>query len=404
MTPLDDRLTPVESAMNQTVALVDLEPDDWYADLDSLAGDLIARHRDPFHHVSPAQFDAAVARLHERIPQLHGTEILVGFDVLAALIGDGHTYVETDHHYRRFPLELFWYGDQVRVVKTLTDMPRVLGSQLVAVNGVPVEQIDRELQTVIAQGENPWYERAHSADRLSCADVLAALGSLVDLDTGQFTFIDRQNITFTAGIRSLPPGAAPSWPPPQPHTSLRWRQPDDPLVSTWLPDDATIYANFRRSDRLQDRAARLVTQLRETKASRLILDLRDNARGNYTLARQHLIYPIWGLPAINRPGGLYVLIGRKTYSAAMVTATDFRQETEAVLVGEPTGARPVGYQESGTFALPRSGLRVHCAIRRYRFGEAGIPAVFPDQRIDPDWGQETRGHDPAIDWCLQQPA
>jgi len=404
MTRLDDRVAPVESAVNQTAALVDLEPDDWHADLDSLATGLVARHRDAFHEVSPAQFDAAVARLHERIPRLSGTETLVGFEVITALIGDGHTYIETDHHYRRFPLELFWYDDQLRVVKPVTDMPRVLGSQLVAVNGVPVEQIDRELQAVIAQGENPWYERAHGADRLSCADVLAALGPLSDLDTGRFTFVDQQDTTFATDIRSLPPGTAPSWPSPQPDAPLRWRRPGDPLASTRLADGSTIYANFRRYDRLQDRAARLITQLLETKAARLILDLRDNTGGDYTLARQHLIYPIWGLPAINRPGGLYVLIGRKTYSAAMVTATDFRQETEAVLVGEPTGARPVGYQESGTFALPRSGLRVHCAIRRYRFGEEGIPAVFPDQRIDPDWGQETRGHDPAIDWCLQQPA
>jgi hypothetical protein len=84
----------------------------------------------------------------------------------------------------------------------------------------------------------------------------------------------------------------------------------------------------------------------------------------------------------------------------MVTATDFRRETEAILVGEPTGARPVGYQELGTFDLPRSGLRPHCAIRRYRFSDTDAAAVFPDQRIDPDWNTDRSGHDNAIDWCL----
>ncbi len=140
-----------------------------------------------------------------------------------------------------------------------------------------------------------------------------------------------------------------------------------------------------------------------TAPTRLILDLRDNGGGDYTLARHNLTYPIWRLPTISRPGGLYVLIGRNTYSAAMITATDFRRETEAILVGEPTGARPVGHQELGTFDLPRSGLRAHCATRHYRFSDADTAAVFPDQRIDPDWNTDRSGHDTAIDWCLAHP-
>jgi hypothetical protein len=157
--------------------------------------------------------------------------------------------------------------------------------------------------------------------------------------------------------------------------------------------------HFRRYDGIEQAAGQLIAHLQATSSTRLILDLRDNGGGDYTLARHHLIYPIWRLPTINRPGGLYVLIGRHTYSAAMVTATDFRRETEAILVGEPTGARPVGYQELGTFVLHRLGLRAHCAIRRYRFSDTDSVAVFPDQRIDPDWNTDRSGHDSAIDWC-----
>ncbi len=147
----------------------------------------------------------------------------------------------------------------------------------------------------------------------------------------------------------------------------------------------------------------MITQLRETSPARLVLDLRDNHGGDYTLAREHLVYPIGRLRTVNRPGGLYVLIGRSTFSAAMVTATDFRRETEAVLVGEPTGARPVGYQELGIFDLPRSGLRVHCATRRYRFADSDVPAVFPDHHIEPDWKTERCGNDATLDWCLAPP-
>jgi hypothetical protein len=41
-----------------------------------------------------------------------------------------------------------------------------------------------------------------------------------------------------------------------------------------------------------------------------------------------------------------VIIGGRTFSAAMTNAIDFRKETKAILVGEPAGERPNGYQET----------------------------------------------------------
>ena len=378
-----------------------MKPDDWHTDLDALATVLAERHRDPFHMASSEQFDTVVARLHDRIPGLTDSAVMVGFDAVAAMIGDGHTFVETDQHYRRYPLELFWYGDRLHV--TNTNDPQAAGARLVAIGGVDVQDIDRLLQSLIPQGENTWYERAHSADRFTRADVLAALGCLPDTDTGVFTFTGEDGAPFDAELTSLPPGEAPSWPAPAPDAQLRRQHPDEMLTYIPVPEADAVYANFRSYHDIEQTAGRLITHLRETSPARLVLDLRDNHGGDYTLAREHLIYPIWGLPTISRPGGLYVLIGRNTFSAAMVTATDFRRETEAVLVGEPTGARPVGYQELGTFDLPRSGLRAHYATRHYRFSDTELPAVFPDQRIDPDWRSERSGRDATLDWCLTQP-
>jgi hypothetical protein len=381
-----------------------MKPDDWHTDLDVLAGGLAERHRCPFHRVSREQFNDAVACLHDRIPDLSDSAVLTGFDVVAAMIGDGHTFVETDQRYRRFPIELFWYGDQLRVVKSLVDDPRVVGAQLVAVGGMDVDEIDRRLQSMIPQGENAWYARDASAERFTRAEALACVGCLPDAAATRFAFIGDGGATFTIELASLPPGVAPSWSAPPSDARLRQRHPDEPIACTALPEAAAVYANFRSYDRIRQTAPALIAKLRDSAAARLILDLRDNSGGDYTLARDCLVYPTWRLPAISRAGGLYVLIGRKTFSAAMVTATDFRRETEAILVGEPTGARPVGFQELGTIDLPRSGLRAHYATRRYRFADTDLPAVFPDQRIDPDWRAERSGRDPALEWCLARPA
>lgn len=373
-----------------------MTPDDWRTDLDALAQGLTDRHRDPFQHVSQTQFATAVNDVHSRIPELPDSSILVGFDAIAAMMGDGHTFVESDDRYRQFPLTLFWYGDELRVTDALTDDPRVLGARVIAINGIDIAEIDRRVQRLIPQGENTFYVRARSAERITRADVLAALDCLPDNSAGSFTFV-ADGAQFDVRIAARPVGRKPRF---SPRAGIRYERPEESLAYAELPDAG--YVNFRSYHGLEDNAAQLITRVRDTGVPRLLIDLRDNGGGDYTLARQHLIYPIWRLPDINRHGGLFVLIGRQTFSAAMVTATDFRRETEAVLVGEPTGANPVGCQELGTLVLPRSGIAAHYATRRYRFSDARSPAVFPDQHVAPDWNAEHAGRDPAVEWCLAQ--
>jgi hypothetical protein len=88
----------------------------------------------------------------------------------------------------------------------------------------------------------------------------------------------------------------------------------------------------------------------------------------------------------------------------MTNVTDFRRETEAIIVGEPTGARPNGYQENHWFTLPFSRLRASCATLKYRFQpESNSAAVFPDHRINPNWNMLRAGQDVVIDWIVSQP-
>ena len=209
-----------------------MTPEDWQTDLDALATGIVERHRDPFNTMSPEQFDTVVARLHDRIPAMSESAVLVGFDTVAAMIGDGHTVVETDQHYRRYPLELFWYGDRLHVTKTAANDPRMPGARLVAIGDVGVDDIDRRLQSLIPQGENAWYERARSADRLTRADVLAALECLPDTDAGVFTFTREDGAPFTAELASLPPGATPTWPAPRPDALLRLQHSDATATSS----------------------------------------------------------------------------------------------------------------------------------------------------------------------------
>ena len=136
----------------------------------------------------------------------------------------------------------------------------------------------------------------------------------------------------------------------------------------------------------------------QSAARRVVIDLRRNEGGDFTLVRRFMLPVLRG-----RPSRVYGIIGPGTFSAAMVNSLDLRSELKATLVGEPTGARPNSYSEHGDFTLPNSGLRVSYSTRYYRFGADSDTAVEPDRRIEPTWQDFRSGRDPVLDWILAQP-
>ena len=84
---------------------------------------------------------------------------------------------------------------------------------------------------------------------------------------------------------------------------------------------------------------RLFAAIDAAGSDRLVIDLRGNGGGNTFLTRP-LLHRLIGCDRVNRGGGLFVVIGRRTFSAAQNLATLIGDHTRAVFVGEPTGSSP----------------------------------------------------------------
>lgn len=371
----------------------------WRQDLAFLYAQLQENHRSLFHHTPEGRFLSAIAELDRRIPRLRPLEIVAGFQSIVALAGDGHTFLSTADLYRSFPFETAWFDDGVRVVRTTPETQQLLGLRIEYIDGRPIAEVSERLDTVIPGAENAWYVLSQRPDRLRRAELLAALGIIGSPDHMRVRGVDMAGRPAAFDIAPLSAGQ----PDGQLTAALAPAKPATPDPSFgWarLYDGAAVHLQFRRYDDLPRRAAALFDDLRAAPPHTLLIDLRDNRGGNYTLPREHVIEPLQNMPALNRTGRLYVLIGRHTFSAAMTNASDFRRETEALLVGEPTGARPNGYQELHTFVLPHSRIRAACSIRRYRFDDASRDAVYPDLDAAPDWPSLMQGRDNAIDAAL----
>jgi hypothetical protein len=89
---------------------------------------------------------------------------------------------------------------------------------------------------------------------------------------------------------------------------------------------------------------------------------------------------------------VYVVIDRKTYSAAEMTAAVFADNHVATLVGEKTGGDGCGFMYENTFKLPKSGIRVRIpnCVRLRRDGTDEVAGIAPDIAV-PTYQNEDSG-------------
>ena len=388
-----------------------ISKEQWREDLRYFARELPKRHKNLYHATTKEQFDRAVAELDQAIPSLEAHQIVVRMMQIAATVGDGHTGVHIPGWFERYPLMLQWFGKELRVLAAGDTQAGARGLRVVKIGDLGIDEVRSRVATCFpsAANENEWYELSTSPAFLIVPEVLHTLGIVPGVGPASFTFEDDAGkpvvldiapveLAYIDGKPSLRLTSAVK-PEERPITRPR---PGEPLWFTYLADSQTVYANWSGYDSLGESSKKLFQLVDERPTKRLVIDLRQNGGGDFFVGRKHLVEPVKARPGINQKGKLFVLVGRRTFSAAMVNAIDFRKDTQAILVGEPIGERPNSYSENDEMTLPNSRVVVSYSTRYYQFLDEDVPAVVPDQRIDPSWTDFAAGRDPVLAWVLAQ--
>jgi hypothetical protein len=376
----------------------------WQQDLQFLAKELPARHKNAFHTVSRAQFEKSVADLSAQIPSLQPHEIIVGFMRIIASVSDAHTELSGfGNSFHRFPLNVYWFGKELHVTRIASAYKRAAGARVVQIGDLRIEDATARLDQVVAH-ENDYWIRLLDAGFMPYAEILQALKIVPDLKTGRWTFADSENKQFSLDIQPVAADEKIDWISASPELPLYRQRPDEQFWFTYLTEAQTIYVNFRGYRESFDKHAdELLSAIKEHSPRRVVIDMRQNRGGDFTKVRGRILPGLKQNSLLRKPGALFIVTGRATQSAAVVNAIDFRKEMNAIIVGEPTGGRPNGYSEHGDFKLPNSHLVVGYSSRYYKFQDQDTPAVMPDKLIEPDWQSYKAGRDPVMQWILAQP-
>ena len=368
------------------------------------ARELPARHANAFHHTSRDRFVAAVAELDRRIDGLNADEIYVGLDRIANLVGDGHTFVEFPDDTARLPLQIKRFGEEYRVTAVAPELGTALGARVLRIQDTPIAGARELLLTLTPQDETPFLAQARVERFLTLGIVLHGYGIMPDRRIAKLALADEAGREFIVEARAAAPNETIKWVDVFRQTPLFRQRPDETCWYAYLPEASTVYCCFRRYKALSKHSADLFKLVSEQHPAKLVIDMRENGGGDYTVGLRYLVRPIRELPSINQKGHLYVLIGPQTFSAAMSNAAHFRTQTAAILVGQPIGEKPNSYQESRRTKLPNSQLTLCYSVRFYKFVEGGENLIRPDHEIIPSWAEFKDGRDPVLEWVLKQEA
>lgn len=395
----------------QTASAPRLSSEQWHEDLKYLATELPKRHANAFHFLSEAKFAEEVKQLDGALDHLDGDQIFVGMDQIENSIGDGHTYIRVPADAPVFPVHFERFGADYRLVST-RDVPgarEALGGRLISIDDMPVDRARDLLLTLTPADETQSLRDVRTTALLNDGMVLHGLGITRDRDRVRYVVrTDRGNEVTVVyqGEANQERGAEtteildPGWLSAVAHPALYLQRSDEGFWCTYLRESRTGYCNFRSYKDLEHTSRALTELVEQHHPENLVVDVRLNGGGNWDLGLKYVVNPIRRMSKINRPGHLFVLIGPRTFSAAMANAEHFRQRTKAILVGQPIGEKPNSYQEAREMVLPNSRWVARYSVRFYRFVNGEENLVRPDQDIPESWTDFEAGSDPVMDWVL----
>jgi tetratricopeptide (TPR) repeat protein len=356
------------SAQNASPKLTAAE---WQADVKFLGEELPKRHRNAFHRLKQADFEAAVKSLHDRVPQLTEDEIIVGLMKIVAMVKDGHTNLIPRAYFRSgfYPFKLYLFSDGLFVQKAAPEYAEMVGGKVVKIGSLNADEVFKTVG-----------QAAFADNEMGVKEIVPLMLTVPEILAGFKIVGDKQklHLTIESGgkqkVYEIKPTGSPEnlnrvpadWIDAAPKTNqpLYLKKRDDLYWFEYVKDRQMLYVQHNGIGNKQDEPVaqfykRALAFAETNPVEIFVLDLRFNGGGNNTLNRAVVIELIKS--KLNRRGKFFVVTGRETFSAAQNLVNLLERFTEATFVGEPTAAHPNHYGDNRPFTLPNSKLTVRAS-------------------------------------------
>jgi hypothetical protein len=382
-----DDAGPPPPAARTTAASAPGSPraDEWRADLEALVAEVADLHPD-LAGGSPARLSDAAERLASRAGNLDDDRLMVGVMRLARRIPangrDGHTglfvWGDDNRPVHSLPLRVWFFDDGLYVEDQLGGSDLV-GTRIVSIGGHRLADVLARLDPLVPR-DNQATLLALRPRFLLVPEVLHGLGLVQGLGEVVLGVVGRDGRERTVHVSPVPMDRYNAWAGPYglalvPRPGLL-RRADQVLWHRRM--GRVLYVSYDSVQRLDDEELDAVGRLaRSPSVDRIVVDVRQNLGGE--VGEETPLVDILTDPRVARPGRLYVLTGRNTFSAAALFTATVQRRAPITVVGEPMGGAPSSYGNSEPVRMEHSGLVVSVATTR-----EGPNSPDPRKTIAPD--------------------
>lgn len=389
---------------------VHIEADDrdenWKIQISYLKGQLPQLHKNLFFKISKTQWDKSCDDLIEQIPNLKDNQIRTGIMKIVASVGDSHTGAYYYGTYEVYPYEFQWLKEGIFCEAATLSEKDAFCKKLVAIEDKPIDKIIEAAKDYISH-ENASWLKYQMLYWLTDYDFLDSLGLIKKKNSTKFTFEGKDGKRVDVFSRPYNDYSLIPWEKDSDYQEKIRNSPPIFRAARYLywmgyvENIKLLYIQYNRCReyidyRFSDFLADVKSVYQKYYPKMMVVDLRFNTGGNSAIAGP-LIDWISGLP-LNDPSRLFVIIDKPTYSSAVLNALQFKLQTKATFIGEPTGGKPNSYGEVRTFDLESVKMRVSYSVKYFNYLSDSDPdSLYPDDLTETTSEDYFNGIDPIMD-------
>jgi hypothetical protein len=377
----------------------------WREDIDFLASELPKRHKNLFFQLSESEFKHKIQELKDALSNLSDEEVIWGLSRIVASIGDAHTALQYKTSIA-FPFTLYWFKEGIYAVNTVPEYKQILNCRLVQINTFSLEKIAEVLKQGIPH-ENLAQIKSSIPYHLVMPEYLYGARLIQEKDRAVFTFENEEGKQFRVPVNAVSLKSKPQWivqTEDQGDLPLYRKNRDKFYSFTYLKDEKTMYVLYNscrmmKGKLFKDFVKEVFEQVDSNPVDRFIVDLRNNGGGN-SMIFYPLLKELKAHEGLNKKDRLFVILGRRTFSSAVLNALQLKNQTNATFLGEPTGGRPNHYGEMRIFPLKNSRLQVSYSTKYFTHSKEDTDSLYPDILVKVSIQDYLKKRDPVLEKIL----
>lgn len=373
-------------------------------DLNQFYDTLSKKHKNLYARISKDKLDGEIAKIADSIETMSDAEFYYSLKHVLSLVGDAHTMLEFSdskyNHLNALPFAIAKFEDGWYLMIINDQYNQYLGSKVLSINDVPIEDIYEKAKSIISFENTAWLDSQFS----NAINFKEALEYLEIIKNDQEIYLTVES--FNEGQIDIP--IVPLTSQQLSSEKLARYERNKSLVTDpaetyrYLElNDDTFFVQYNSCQEdpnlpMKDFSNQVSEELANNSYSTIIIDLRYNSGGN-----SEIINPLLKILKKQSNIKFYTLIGSNTFSSGIINSLDTVNQLDSTLVGTPSGGNVNGYGELKFFNLKNTPIVISYSTKYFELiKDYDKDSLYPDIEVPHTIENYFNGVDEEVEWVL----